>query len=121
MKRLSLSFVGVLSLVSMLSGCGGASSSRASTIAGLTGTATNGSSVYANTCSSCHASNATGGGGTGPDGGLLYPSLVERSKALSETDFIGFTLNGVPGTSMISYSTLTDQQLADVYAYVKSM
>ena len=54
-------------------------------------------------------------------GPRVVPSLVERAKTLSATEFLTSTINGKPGTAMLGYSSLGDQQLADVYAYVKTL
>jgi mono/diheme cytochrome c family protein len=116
MKRLlCLVFV-----VSMVSACG-SGASRASSVAALTGVSANGKSVYTNTCASCHQPGGEGDATRTADGGVLYPSLITKAATLTSEAFLGFTINGVPGTSMSSYSSLTDQQLADVYAYVKTL
>jgi len=76
----------------------------------LTGDATAGADVYASTCVSCHAADGTGG--TGSD-------LTDTVPGMSRDDVIEILVDGVPGTSMVSYaSILSDQQIADVAAYV---
>jgi mono/diheme cytochrome c family protein len=116
MKRLLC----LLTVVSMVSACGGGGT-RAASVAAMTGVSTNGKSVYTSTCASCHQASGLGDPSRTADGGVLYPSLISKASTLTPEAFLGFTINGVPGTSMVSYSTLTDQQLADVYAYVKTL
>lgn len=77
---------------------------------GLTGNADAGADVYASTCVSCHAADGTGGTGT---------DLTETVPGMSRDELIEVLVDGIPGTSMVSYaSILTDQQIADVAAYV---
>lgn len=110
MKRLMI----LGTLTAGLVGCGGGTPTRAETVAGLTGSATNGKSVYESTCSSCHGANAKGTA-TGSN-------LVAAVKARTAESFLGSVINGVTGTVMTAYgNSMTDQQLADLLAYVKEL
>ena len=83
---------------------------RAEKVAATTGNAMAGQSLYAS-CASCHGSD-----GKGTASG---PSLVDAVGHHSSTQLIQTIIDGVPGTTMASYSGLTDQQLADIYAHIK--
>lgn len=93
-------------------GCGDDSSStpdRATTIAGLTGNTTNGAALYVSlTCGTCHGANG--------EGTAAGDSLVSSQK--SKEEVIDILLQGVSGTTMVGYSDRTDQELADMTAYV---
>ena len=85
--------------------------SGAAAIAALTGDAATGETVYTNSCAFCHT--ATGG-----ENGTT-PALTARVSSLSKEAIIETVLNGsgsMPGFA----STLEDQQVADVVAYVQS-
>jgi mono/diheme cytochrome c family protein len=114
MKRLSLV---VLSLtVLAFTSCGTATPpTRAQTIAGLTGVAATGQNLYMQQCVSCH----------GPAGDAMTASTDNKSmvayvKANTSDAVIGIFIAGVPMTSMVSFQALSDQNLADIYAYVKN-
>ncbi len=80
---------------------------RAVTVSALTGVSANGKVVYDQVCSVCH-------GPTGA-GTAAGNSLVDSSK--DKAAVIEVLLNGITGTSMASYSSRTDQELADLTAY----
>ena len=80
---------------------------RATTIAALTGVAADGQIIYDQVCSVCH-----GPSGAGTAAGN---SLVDSSKTKAEV--IESLLNGITGTTMVSYSSRTDQEIADLTAY----
>ena len=102
--------VAALSL-SFLAACGPAT--RAQKVAALTGTATAGKTTYDQVCASCH-------GATG-QGSSAYPTLVEPAKNDSVEEIAGYIIDGVKGTEMAAYgSVYTDQQIADLVAYVKT-
>jgi mono/diheme cytochrome c family protein len=117
MRLPSLALVSTLALA----GCGGTDNSgtdagtqtRTQKIAALTGSVTAGGTSFANRgCAACHGAN---GAGTG-SGVALQEPLKNDSKA----EIIDVLLTGIPGTSMASYSGLEDQEIADLYAYMKS-
>ena len=106
--------IGVLALSILFIGCGdgdsgdnGASGSRVDDIQALTGDATEGQTLYASSCQGCHASDGTGQNGN-PD----------ITGSISDSD-INIILTG-PG-QMPAFSSLTDQQIADIAAYVESL
>jgi mono/diheme cytochrome c family protein len=79
---------------------------------GLTGDATAGAAVYGATCESCHGADGTGG--VGSDLTATVPGMSREAVILTLVD-------GVPGTSMVSYDAiLTDQEIADAAAYLLS-
>lgn len=92
-------------LLFLLVGCGSEHPAM-----GLTSDADNGADVYTSTCVSCHSEDGTGGIGS---------DLTATVPNLSREDVITILVDGIPNTSMVSYeSTLTDQEIADVTAYV---
>ncbi len=97
----------LLLAVSLLAACNATPSNPdVARIAALTPDNANGTTVYADNCAVCHG--ATGGGGTGP-------KLAGSAYALDTV--IGTVLTGKE--SMPAFSgTLTDQEIADVAAYV---
>lgn len=80
---------------------------RATVIAGLTGNATTGETLYV-ACATCHGADGKGVDGVGN-------SLVDST--FTKDQIIEILLNGKPGTTMASYKTQTDQNLADLTAY----
>ncbi len=111
-------FVAALAL-GLLSGCASSTSAttpdnaaRATAVAKLTGVAANGSIVYSQTgkCLSCH----------GADGkGQKEVDLAEPAKNDEVSALAAYVLNGI-APKMPSASFLTDQQIADVVAYLKA-
>ena len=88
-------------------------SDHALKIADMTGDPVNGKVVYESktspSCASCHGATARGGSG---------PNI--KSEVSDEGEFIDFVLEGEG--SMPAYdSQLTDQEIADLVAYVKSL
>ncbi len=87
-------------------------SARAQTIAGLTGVATAGKTVYDSNCSGCHG---PAGAGT-----TLGVSLIEPVKNDPATELADYIILG-KGTKMPAFGTsLTDQQIADCLAHAKA-
>ncbi len=80
----------------------------------VTGSPERGSEIYAMTCASCHGANGTGG--TAPNIG--NPGFL----AAASDGFIRHTIqHGRRGTAMAAYgNTLTDQQIDDVTAFIRS-
>ncbi len=88
---------------------GGNSATRAGHVASLTGDGAKGATTYDAKCAGCH----------GADGkGVSGPSLVASPKAdLTTQAMVTAVLDG-KGT-MPSFSTLTDEEIANTIAYVK--
>ena len=74
----------------------------------------NGEKIYKQTCAACHQ---VGGVGTPP----IFPAL-KGSKVVngSEQDIIELLLKGRSGTAMLSFASLSDQDLADVLTYIRT-
>ncbi|MFZ5442477.1 MAG: c-type cytochrome [Myxococcota bacterium] len=106
MKRMMWSVVALVAV----SACGPAT--REEKVAALTGSASSGAMLYAAQCASCH-----GADGKGTASGV---DLWEPAKNDPATEVIGVIINGKKGTAMASYSGLSDQQLADLYAHLKT-
>lgn len=95
----------LLFLLPLLVACG---SDRADTVLGLEGDATAGELVFADTCASCHGVDGTGG--TGPD-------LTAESE--DDAELVEVILYG--DGEMPAQDQLTDQEVADVVAFVQSI
>lgn len=100
-------------LVPMVVACGGGGDgTRSDAILALDGDATAGATVYADNCAVCHAAS-----GLGVDDGGTGMNLTEAAGETSEdAEFAGILLNGEG--DMPSFSELTDQEIADVLAYI---
>lgn len=110
MKNLTL--LGALAL--LVAACGdkddsGAAGDRASDILALTGDAAAGETVYTGNCSGCH-----GADGAGSDS---FPSLVGVT---ASEGTINTVLDGISGTAMGSYASLSDQDIADLFAHIET-
>jgi mono/diheme cytochrome c family protein len=78
---------------------------RATSVLALSGDAARGRALYAQTCASCHRGDARWRLTLqlyGPDG------------------FVSTIIDGVPKTKMPSFRAWTDQQLADVHAFIQT-
>lgn len=112
--------------LAVLGGCSSSDSSEAASgpttaervanISKLTGNATAGKTVYEKaaspTCASCHQADGKG------DKSRSYPSLVEPAANDPVSELATNVLNG-KGV-MPKQTDLTDQQIADVIAYMKA-
>lgn len=120
MKTKVLSTLLVSSLLSFAcestDGAGAADVRIDSTLA-LTGNATAGAALFGENCSlsTCHGTDGKGNGTAGND--LL--AFVAQG---DDRAFVSIVLNGVDGSTMTNWDEfLTDQQIADLLAYVKSL
>lgn len=84
---------------------------RAQAILDLTGDAAAGEVTYTQQCSACHAADGTGGTG---------PSLVAAYGEGEDLEMIDVILTGDDGMPGFE-STLSDQEIADVWAYVGTL
>lgn len=106
MKKLAVAVAAVV-----MTACG--PMTQAEQIAAISGTASAGQALYTSTCASCHGAN---GKGTASGVDLFEPVGSDPATEVIET-----ILNGKTGTSMAAYKTvLTNQQIADLYAYMKA-
>lgn len=96
-------------LTATLWACGSSSgdSDRAATISALTGNAADGKANYESTCATCHGSD----GKSGSEGRNI--TSVSKDEAIDQI------LNG--GGSMPAYDDFSDQEIADLAAYVTSL
>ncbi len=99
MKRVGWAALG------LVMGCTGSEGSRVDDVLALDGDATNGADVFGDTCAVCHGDD--GSGGSGPD--LTGQDSLET--------VISSVLNG-NGSMPAFDGDLTDQEIADVAAYV---
>jgi disulfide bond formation protein DsbB len=133
---LSLMVIAVLALAA----CGGSGQKPADTsssapkvsaegqkYANLKGDATKGKDKFIGTCSACHGPDAKGVTGLGKD---LTTSAFTRG--LSDADFIAFVVKGRPASDPANTTkvdmlpkggnpALTDQDLADIVAYARTL
>ena len=100
-------------LAAALVACGGAT--RAQKVAAISGVAADGKAIYDAQCSNCHGMDGKGVT-TGTNTGT---AVVDTIKDRTEESFIAATIYGVAGTQMASFANLSDQDLANVYAYIK--
>lgn len=82
---------------------------RPDAILALTGDPVAGEQVYDANCSFCHGVDGLGGANG--------PSLVERLATIDEAAIVTVLLEGAG--NMSAFSSLEDQQLADVSAYIR--
>ncbi len=106
---LALLSLGILTL-----GCSDGGS-RATTILALTPNVIAGEALYGEYCSSsCHGVDGAGQG-TGEDD-LRAAFAMDTDEAILQV-----VIDGRPRTAMAPFEDLTDQQLADIFGYVKSL
>lgn len=93
----------VLTLLSLSLAC--ASADRVDDIMALTGDPASGATVYAAECASCHGADGTGGSG---------PNITGEDEAEEIAEYVLFGEGDMPAFD----GDLTDQEIADVVAYV---
>jgi cytochrome c oxidase cbb3-type subunit 3 len=89
-----------------------AQSSTASSAPAVPADPEQGKLLFAQSCSACHGANA--GGGDGPD-------LHGVPARLGDTTVQGIVRRGIPGTAMPGSSTLTDNQAANIVAFLRTL
>ena len=87
-----------------------APSDRALSIAELEGSITLGRASYDTNCALCHGTEGRGGRG---------PNLVKHLKHHDDAEFIDMIIEG--GGVMPSYASKSDQEIADLMAYIKTL
>jgi mono/diheme cytochrome c family protein len=109
----------IVAIALTLSACGSSSStpdsgtSRAKTVAGLTGAAAKGKTLYeTNGCQGCH-----GPTGAGTPAGK---NLVSSFKDDSLEELAGYVINGIPPSMPAYGADLSDQDIADILAHGKA-
>ena len=88
----------------------------------LAGDATAGQSVYLANCMACHGANADG---NGPAAMALQPAPTDFTSAAfwagkTNADLKNAIRSGSPGTSMMAFAQLTDTQVEDIIAFLKT-
>lgn len=123
-SRLTLIFiVTVLTGILILTACGGG----ASTPAGPVGDPTAGKTAYDKTCIACHGADLKGMTGLGKD-----LTISEFVKSQTDTEMVEFLKVGRPASDPANTQgvdmpprggnpALTDEDLLDIVAYVRSM
>ena len=124
--RLLVLFSLLVVVALVLSACGGAASAPASS-AKAKGDATKGKTVFTTTCSACHGADAKGLPGLGKD--MTTSTFI---KGLNDDDFLAFLKTGRPASDPKNTTkvdmppkggnpALTDQDLYDVIAYIRTV
>ena len=93
-------------LLTLLFGCG--DTAREQAILDLTGDVAAGATLYAGNCATCHAADGTGGSG---------PDLVAAQP--SSDKVVSLVLYGED--AMPSFADLSDQEIADIVAFVEAL
>lgn len=89
----------------------GASAAQISAVSALTGDASAGQALYVSNCQSCHGAN----GRTGSANRNIVQAATSNTNGAIGTILLG------DGAMPAFDNTLTDQQIADVVAYVKAL
>jgi len=111
----------------LLTACGGGASAPAEKPSGAAGNAAKGADVYAGACIFCHGADAKGLPGLGKD-----MTTSEFIKGLPDAELIAFIKTGRPASDPANTTgvdmppkggnpALTDQDLADVVAYIRTL
>lgn len=106
MRYLPLILLGLVACGEKDGGDSDPGSSRIDDILALTGDTANGQTLFEANCVSCHLADGSGDIGPSLQGAL-------------EDDALEYILNGEG--SMPSFSSWSDQDIADVYAYAESL
>ncbi|MFQ5847270.1 MAG: ethylbenzene dehydrogenase-related protein [Candidatus Methylomirabilales bacterium] len=101
---------------------------RGKTVQRASGTLTTGKALYEEKCAVCHGRE---GKGNGPAAYLLYPKPRDFTRGRfkirstmnlpTDQDLLRTITKGIPGTSMPSWASLTEQERGALVAYVKSL
>ncbi len=106
---------GIVGIVLLVASCWvGCGSSRDGEITKLTGSSTNGLVVWGSNCASCHGPAGMGVTGTGPN-------LVAGHAADHDDTYMAKVILNGEGTMPSFSSSLSNQQIADVIAYIRSL
>lgn len=129
MRRRTIVIVCLLLTLSLaLAACGGGAGPAATSApAGPVGDASKGAEKFAGTCAACHGPDATGITGLGKD--LTTSEFV---KGKSDADLLAFVKVGRPSSDPANTTgvdmppkggnaVLTDQDLADIIAYIRTL
>jgi mono/diheme cytochrome c family protein len=110
-----------------LAACGGGAAAPTSSPAGPAGDAAHGQTLFTGTCSACHGPDATGIAGLGKD--LTTSTFVEEK---TDADLLAFIKTGRPTSDPLNTTgvdmpprggnpALTDQDLTDIIAFIRSI
>lgn len=89
-------------LAAALVGCG-PTAPRARTIAALQGVPVRGAALFQTSCAGCHKAEG----------------FTKMLAWFPESAFLSTVVTGVPKTRMPAFAALSDQQIADIYAYLR--
>jgi mono/diheme cytochrome c family protein len=92
---------------------------RAVVVAKVQGVAAEGQAPYDADCASCHGADGKGTPLTVHDG--ITVNLVNVSRFYAADEFLTLMIDGVPDTTMGGYANLSDQELANLYAYLRGL
>lgn len=127
MKYLTVAVVVLVVSALVLTGCGGAATQAASAPPIPPGDAVRGKTVFEGTCAACHGTDAKGLPGLGKN-----LTTSEFAKGKTDAELVAFIKTGRPTTDPLNTTgvemppkggntALTDQDLADVVAYIRTL
>jgi mono/diheme cytochrome c family protein len=100
-----------------LIGCGLSTVPRAKEVAALPGKSANGAGIYDADCRSCHGADGKGGNRSEPN--AMHHTMLGALRVYSAPEMITLMIQG--RDKMPGFARYSDQQLADVYAYVLAL
>lgn len=103
----------LLSLCALIAACssdGSADPARTQTVLGLTADVTSGKTLYTSNCASCHGSDGQSGSARRNVAGVADQNASSVVNVMQTGE-----------DEMPSFSGLSDQQLADILGYVRSL
>jgi len=111
-----------LILVISLAACGGSTSSAAAPSTALVRDPAAGEKIFASACATCHGQEGQGVAGLSQD--MTQSQLIASATDQELVEFI--KAGGVPGEAPVmlpkgGLPTLTDQNLADIVAYIRTL
>jgi mono/diheme cytochrome c family protein/uncharacterized membrane protein len=81
-----------------------------------------GEPLFVANCATCHGGRGQGDGEQAGLNGIIPANLtVSHARAHSDADLANWIRNGIAGTKMPGFPDLTDEEIADIVAYVREL